>query len=91
MSELNDFLKLMAEGKKKDPVAVKTKEIKQNIKEDLGGFFSQMSAIKAEDPNIQKNKKIEKQIQENVQSDLSSLFTELAELKKKKIELIECK
>ena len=89
MSELNDFLKLMAEGKNKDPVAVKTKEIKQNIKEDLGGFFSQMSAIKAEDPNIQKNKKIEKQIQENVQSDLSSLFTELAELKKKKIELIE--
>jgi hypothetical protein len=48
-----------------------------------------MSAIKAEDPNIQKNKKIEKQIQESVQSDLSSLFTELAELKKKKIELIE--
>jgi uncharacterized protein YdcH (DUF465 family) len=89
MSELNDFLKLMAEGKKKDPVAVKTKEIKQNIKEDLGGFFSQMSAIKAEDPNIQKNKKIEKDIHESVQSDLSSLFTELAELKKKKTELIE--
>lgn len=89
MNDLNDFLKLMAEGKKKDPVAVKTKEIKQNIKEDLGGFFSQMSAIKAEDPNIQKNKKIEKDIHESVQSDLSSLFTELAELKKKKTELIE--
>lgn len=89
MNELNDFLKLMAEGKKKDPIAVKSKEIKQNIKEDLGGFFSQMSVIKAEDPNIQKNKKLQKEIHEKVQSDLGSLFSELNELKKKKIELIE--
>lgn len=89
MNELNDFLKLIAEGKKKNPVAVKNKEIKQNIKEDLSGFFSQMSAIKAEDPNIQKNKKLQKEIHEKVQSDLGSLFSELAELKKKKIELIE--
>jgi hypothetical protein len=89
MNELNDFLKLMAEAKKKDPLAIKSKEIKQNIKEDLGGFFSQMSAIKAEDPNIQKNKKLQKEIHENLQSDLGSLFSELVELKKKKIELIE--
>jgi hypothetical protein len=54
MSELNDFLKLMAEGKNKDPVAVKTREMKQNIKEDLGDLFSQLSHLKAEDPVTQK-------------------------------------
>ena len=89
MSELNDFLKLMAEGKNKDPVAVKTREIKQNIKEDLGDLFSQLSHLKAEDPVVQKNKKFESTVKENLKEDFSSLFAELASLKNRKQEIIQ--
>lgn len=89
MSELNDFLKLMAEGKNKDPVAVKTREIKQNIKEDLGDLFSQLSHLKAEDPIVQKNKKLESTVKENLKEDFSSLFAELASLKNRKQEIIQ--
>lgn len=89
MSELNDFLKLMAEGKKKDPVAIKTREIKQNIKEDLGDLFSQLSHLKAEDPVAQKNKKLETTVKENIKEDFSSLFAELAALKSRKEEIIQ--
>lgn len=89
MSELNDFLKLMAEGKQKDPVAVKNREIKENIKEDLGDLFSQLSHLKAADPVAQKNKKLETTIKENVKEDFSSLFAELASLKNRKEEIIQ--
>ena len=89
MSELNDFLKLMAEGKSKDPVAIKTREIKQNIKEDLGDLFSQLSHLKAEDPVVQKNKKLETIVKENLKEDFSSLFAELASLKSRKEEIIQ--
>ena len=89
MSELNEFLKLMAEGKQKDPVAVKNREIKENIKEDLGDLFSQLSHLKAADPVAQKNKKLETTIKENVKEDFSSLFAELASLKNRKEEIIQ--
>jgi hypothetical protein len=89
MSELNDFLNLMAEGKKKDPVAVKNREIKENIKEDLGDLFSQLSHLKAEDPVNQKNKKLETAIKENIKEDFGSLFAELASLKNRKEEIIQ--
>jgi hypothetical protein len=89
MSELNDFLKLMAEGKQKDPVAVKNREIKENIKEDLGDLFSQLSHLKAVDPVVQKNKKFETQIKENIKEDFGSLFAELASLKNRKEEIIQ--
>jgi len=89
MSELNDFLKLMAEDKQKDPVAVKNREIKENIKEDLGDLFSQLSHLKAADPVAQKNKKLETTIKENVKEDFSSLFAELASLKNRKEEIIQ--
>jgi hypothetical protein len=89
MSELNNFLKLMAEGKNKDPVAVKTREMKQNIKEDLGDLFSQLSHLKAEDPVTQKNKKLEAIVKENIKEDFGSLFAELASLKNRKEEIIQ--
>jgi hypothetical protein len=89
MSELNDFLKLMAEGKQKDPVAVKNREIKENIKEDLGDLFSQLSHLKAADPVVQKNKKFETVIKENIKEDFSSLFAELSSLKSRKEEIIQ--
>jgi len=89
MSELNDFLKLMAEGKQKDPVAVKNREIKENIKEDLGGLFSQLSHLKDKDPVVQKNKKLESDIKQNVKTDFGSLFAELASLKNRKEEIIQ--
>jgi hypothetical protein len=89
MSEFNDFLNLMAEGKKKDPVAVKTREIKENIKEDLGDVFSQLSHLKAEDPVSKKNKKLEASVKESIKEDFGSLFAELASLKNRKEEIIQ--
>ena len=56
MSELSDFLKLIAEGKKTDPVAVKAKEhrehIQEVVKEDLGSLFSQLSALKNQQKEV---------------------------------------
>lgn len=50
MSELSDFLKLIAEGKKTDPVAIKAKEhrehIQEVVKEDLGSLFAELAALK---------------------------------------------
>ena len=89
MSEFNDFLNLMAEGKKKDPVAVKTREIKESIKEDLGDVFSQLSHLKAEDPVSKKNKKLEASVKESIKEDFGSLFAELASLKSRKEEIIQ--
>ncbi|CAB4127334.1 hypothetical protein UFOVP84_135 [uncultured Caudovirales phage] len=49
MSEFEDFLKLVAEGKKdykqNDPVGKKLEEVKHNIKSDLGSLFAQLSEI----------------------------------------------
>jgi hypothetical protein len=84
MNELSDLFKLVAEAKKTDPVAVKTKEIKENIKEDLGSIFGEIASIKQQDPAVQKSKQIKQHIQEVVKDDLGSLFSELAALKKPK-------
>lgn len=50
MSDLNDFLKLVSEAKKTDPVAVKAKEQKEYIQEvvktDLGSLFAELAALK---------------------------------------------
>ena len=89
MSELSDFLKLIAEGKKTDPVAIKTKEIKENIKGDLGNLFSEMARIKEQDPATIKAKEQKQHIQEVVKEDLGSLFSQLSELKAKQKELQE--
>ena len=92
MNDLSDLFKLVAEAKKTDPVAVKTKEIKENIKEDLGSIFGEIASIKQQDPAVQKSKEIKEHIQEVVKGDLGSLFSELAALKKPKepeIEIIE--
>lgn len=57
MSDLNDFLKIFAEGKRTDPVAVKAKEqqhhIKESVKEDLGSLFSQLSSLKSKQKVVQ--------------------------------------
>ena len=80
MSEFEDFLKLVAEGKKdykeNDPVGKKLEEVKQNIKSDLGSLFGQLSEAKVNDPV---NKKIET-VKQNVKSDLGSLFAQLSEI-----------
>jgi archaellum component FlaC len=80
MSEFEDFLKLVAEGKKdykeNDPVGKKLEEVKLNIKSDLGSLFGHLSEAKINDPI---NKKIET-VKENVKSDLGSLFAQLSEI-----------
>lgn len=49
MSDFNDFLRLVAEGKKdyqeNDPVGKKLEEVKSRTKSDLGSLFSQLSEI----------------------------------------------
>lgn len=49
MSELNDFLKLIEEGKRdyeqNDPVGKKLEEVKQNIQGDIASLFAQLSEI----------------------------------------------
>lgn len=87
MSDLNEFLKMMAEGKKKDPVAIRSQEIKENIKGDLGSLFSEISVNKSQDPKVQKSKEIKNQIKEKIEFDLNDVFSELASLKKQKQEL----
>lgn len=49
MSDFNDFLKLVAEGKKNTPSArVKRieEEVKENVKNDLASLFEQLSSVK---------------------------------------------
>ena len=89
MNELSDLFKLVAEAKKTDPVALQAKEIKENIKEDLGGIFGELSQIKQQDPVVKKSKQVKQHIQEVVKEDLGSLFSELAALKKTKEEVVE--
>lgn len=49
MSDLDDFLKLIAEGKKdyqqNDPVGKKLEEVKTHVKSDLSSLFAQLSEI----------------------------------------------
>lgn len=50
MSDLKDFLRLVSEAKKTDPVAIKAKEHKEHIQEvakaDLGSLFAELAALK---------------------------------------------
>lgn len=57
MSELSDFLKLIAEGKKTDPVAIKAKEqrehIQEVVKEDLSSLFAELSFLKTKQKELE--------------------------------------
>ena len=50
MNDLKDFLRLVSEAKKTDPVAIKAKEQKEHIQEvakaDLGSLFAELAALK---------------------------------------------
>ena len=67
MSDIDDFLKVLAEGKKvkKDTVA----EVQQN----LGDFLAAVAVEKSQDPKYQQLKEVKKHIQD----DLGSLFSQL--------------
>lgn len=56
---------------------------------ELNDLFKQLAEERAKDPKYQKAKKLEEQVKESVKEDLGSLFSELASLRKKKIDLIE--
>jgi hypothetical protein len=81
MSEFNDFLKLIADGKKTDPVAVKAKEfeatIKESVKADLGSLFSELSSLKQKKAEL-----IEEhpQLAEEVEPIVEEVITEVAPL-----------
>jgi hypothetical protein len=57
MSELNDFLRLISEAKKTDPVAIKAKEHKEYIQEvvksDLSSLFAELSSLKIKQKELQ--------------------------------------
>ena len=89
MSDLNEFLNLIAAGKRTDPKAIKDKELKHHIKEvvksDLGSLFSEISAIKKEIKEIEAAKPINQQIakvREHIKDDIDSLFSQLSDLSK---------
>jgi hypothetical protein len=56
---------------------------------DLNDLFKQLSELKAEDPIVKKNKKLESTIKENLKEDFGFLFAELASLKNRKQEIIQ--
>lgn len=89
MNDLNDFFKMMADGKKTDPVALRAREIKENIQGDLGSLFSDISNMKETDPKSIETKELKNHVKESAQSDMSSLFAELSALRNKKQEIIE--
>lgn len=45
MSDLDEFLKLIADGKKNNPVAIRSNKIKENVKADLGDLLSEFSQL----------------------------------------------
>lgn len=45
-NDLKEFFKLLAEEKAKDPKTKTIKQVKENLKEDLGSLFAQFDAIK---------------------------------------------
>jgi hypothetical protein len=79
MSQLNDFLSLIAEAKKQNPV----EKVKESAKSDLGNIFAQLAEEKRKDPVAQKARQIEKQVSESVKSDLGSLFAQLASIQQR--------
>lgn len=74
MTDLNDFFKLMAEGKKDTPSARAKKieeQVKESVKTDLGSLFAELSALK--------NKK-EELIQQNPELVVEEVIQEVAPL-----------
>lgn len=57
MNELNDFLKIIAEGKQdykqNDPIGKKLEEVKENVKTDIDVLFSQLFEIATQEPIFQ--------------------------------------
>lgn len=72
MSELNEFLKVLAEAKKEK------KEHIEEAKKDMDSFFDMVAQVKAQDPKHQMLKKVKQQVQE----DITTLFSELSKAKK---------
>lgn len=79
MSELNDFLKILAEGKKQK------ESTKQEAKKDLGDFLTSVAEAKAADPKHQ----MLKEVKAGVQSDLKDLFSQLNSSKPVSIDKID--
>lgn len=67
MSELNEFAKLIAEGKKQQ------QEKRQQSINEIGNFFSTVTKGKVESPTH----KILSKVKENVTTDINQLFSEL--------------
>jgi hypothetical protein len=86
MSDLNDFLKVIAEAKAADPNHQRIKEVKEHVKSDLGSLFQQLGAVKAADPK----EKLIKEVKEHVAEDIAALFSSLqASITPEKLEKID--
>ncbi len=79
MSELNDFLKVLAEGKKQQ--AEKAAE----ATEQLSDFLGIVAQAKAQDPKHQMMKEVRKHVQE----DIADLFGQLSQAKPVSVEKID--
>ena len=84
MSELNEFLKLLAEGKKNTPTARAKKiedQVKLNVKSDLSSLFSELSSLKEQKEQLVKqNPELVKQISEEVINEVAPLPTPIGQI-----------
>jgi hypothetical protein len=58
-NDLNEFMKLMAEAKAKDPKRQILKQVKENIKSDLDSLFEQLTPEKSSEPKEKITKSVE--------------------------------
>lgn len=79
MSELNDFLKVLSEGKKQKEQRIAA------ATESLSGFLGAVAEAKAQDPKHQMLKEVKK----NVREDIADLFSQLAQSKPVSVEKID--
>ena len=63
MSDLNDFLRVIAEAKAKDPKHQAIKEIKESVKADVDDFFTQLTGKKQIEVPIEKIEEIVEKIE----------------------------
>lgn len=85
MSELNEFLKLVAEGKKNTPSArLKNieEQVKVNVKSDLSSLFSQLSSIKTPVEKLAEGIEVPA-------SELQEVKEELVEVVKEEVEQLK--
>ena len=78
MTDLNDLFKVIAEGKKEyeetDPVGIKLKQVKENVKSDLGSLFAQLTSLKED---LEKELIVAEAIHENkIINEISTLVAE---------------